>query len=198
MPDPKTDPEAEKDLLPLLKRDEHLLWAARREKPSPTIRFATYFWSAIYLVGITFFTVHGSISGVILVSVMILPTLYLYCFGNWFVTYGVTQTRLYILCRLRPRSWETLNLVDWNPHWLRFDAGKNRIRFAYHGRIMRHGWWNKSQYRRYYGPIESVPDIEAVRELLLKKIGASERPAEETPPPSGKQRKPAVPGTMTG
>jgi hypothetical protein len=55
MPDPKTDPEAEKDLLPHLKRDERLLWAARRTKPARIIRYGTYLWFSIYLAAIVFF-----------------------------------------------------------------------------------------------------------------------------------------------
>ena len=197
MPDPETDPEAEKDMAPVLKRDERLIWAARRRKPGYMTRFGTYIWSAVFVSLSAIVIINGSYGGVILLGIMFLPGLYLGSLSPWFVTYGLTDKRFYIVCRLPPRSWETLNLVDWDTNWIRFGAGKNRIHLAYHGPAHRPGWWNKSQYRRCQADIENIPDLEAVRELLLKKIGSSERPDEETRIKK-KPRKPVVSGTMTG
>ena len=196
MPDPKTDPEAEKDVAPVLKRDERLIWAGRRRKPGYMTRVGTYIWSAVYVALNVAVIINGSIGGVLLLGIMFLPGLFFGDLSMWFVTYGITDKRFYIVCRLWPRRWETFNLVDWDTNWIRFGAGKNRIRLAYYGRTYRYGW-KMPDRRRYHGDIENIADLEAVRELLLKQIGSSERPDEETMIKK-KPCKPVVSGTMTG
>lgn len=139
---------------------------------------------------------YGAAATLVLIGIFFLPNIYS-TLTMWFVTYGITDKRFYIVCRLPPRSWESLNLVDWDTNWIRFGVGKNRIHLAYYGPRKYPGWWSKSRYRRHSRNIENISDLESVRELLLRQIGSSERPDEETTIKK-KLRKPVIPGTMTG
>ena len=94
--------------------------------------------------------------------------------GEWFYDFAATDRRVIILCRLWPRSWLYLDYSDMNVHWVRNDAGRSFIKFD--GFIFQPfrapGYWSACvSYRGgMRNQIDTVPDIEAARTLILAQL----------------------------
>jgi hypothetical protein len=165
-----------------LPEDEEVLWAARSRGPTwrewPTFTGIVLFVAFALLVGV--------ITGSQQIPIFILAVMTWYFIGSWFYVFGVTSRRVVILRDLPFRSWIYAESGDIDPGWPRIDIGRGKIQFGRDGQpggFVPSGLWShlasqRSGMKQY---IDNVPDIEAVRGLILDCIAAAHSTPAATP-----------------
>lgn len=110
-----------------------------------------------------------------------------------------TNRRVLFISGAWPFRSSYWNYSELDVHWLRFGKGRNIINLLPFTRGVPNWGTRGAVYPNY---IENVPDIEAVRELILEQIARKPEPVEE-PVKSRKPRgprgpRPRIHGTRTG
>jgi hypothetical protein len=190
MTDALVEAEARRDLRLLLGSGEEVLWAIRRRGPGPRVRRYLIVQAAIIGTLLALATAYGGVAGFVILGLLFLPPTIFMAVGQWFVTYGLTDRRFIVLCRLWPRSWGFSDLSAVDPNWITFNRGRDVIDLWAFQTV---GFWNWWERGRVLGRVENVPDIEGLRALVLKRISLA-----PPPPPTRKPRSPRIPGTRTG
>ncbi len=116
-------------------------------------------------------------------------------------SFVATDRRVIFRSRVWPHRWSYWNYAELNEHLVRVGSPKRIIHLSLFmmGARGEPSWqYNWAVYPTY---IENVPDVEAVRELILEKIRNKPAPVDDSgkPPAQEPQRTyPPVYGTRTG
>ncbi len=172
----QVEPQAAHSIRRIIPADEHVLWAANCR--GPTLRQLH-----LYLILAIFIGVPALMSllvdpGFIILTVPLAPGIIWYLAGEWFYVFAVTDRRVIFLRTLPPRSWVHYDFADIDIEWPRSHAGRGVIKFGWrHFRAS--GPWSHltSQRSGMKGYIDNVPDIEAVRALIVDRISRADKTA---------------------
>ncbi|MDP3739021.1 MAG: hypothetical protein Q8R02_16625 [Hyphomonadaceae bacterium] len=172
------DPKAERALRRVLPPDEEILWAVAQRSPSWR---QWYFFLMFGIFFCAFALPVSPWSRVTPISQILAVSSVWYFVGEWSYVFACTSRRVIILRTLPPRSWTYIDYGKMDADWGRSHSGLGVIKFG--GQVFQHftpsGKWSHftSQRLGMKGYIDNVPDIEAVRALILEQIAMSSNSA---------------------
>jgi hypothetical protein len=191
--DPKVIASAQKRLVP----GERVLWAARQ--PPFDRKIPEHLaWTVLFMIGMAglmSLVVTGHVRSFpgtfMLILIVFVPHLTFWTLEMMSRQFLVTDRRVIFISAFWPFRWSYWNHLELDVEKVRLDRNRKVIHLGPRPRGIPPLNWKHAVYPHH---VENVPDIEAVRETILKQIALS-------PPPVAGERdrkRWPMPGTRTG